>query len=103
MSPPMLEPGMRRRRRWPIWAAVVLLLLAAGAYFAYRHYVQAPGDVSHPDVEFKAPQKVKRPRAGTGLDWPFYGYTPERTRYMGDVPVHPPYRFLWRFKGRSLL
>lgn len=104
MSPSILQPGSRRRRRWPLWAALLLLLAAGAAAAAYFAFVKAPGNVSHPNVEFTSPQAPPKHRvSGAGVDWPLYGYTPERTRYMPDARLQPPFRRIWRFKANSLI
>jgi outer membrane protein assembly factor BamB len=99
VSPSILQPGRRRRRHWPILAAVVVLL-AGAAVAAYFKFVKAPGNVSHPNVEFTAPVKHKPVKLG---NWPLYGYDAQRTRYLDDPSVKPPYRKLWVFHGRDLI
>lgn len=101
-----IEPGARRRRRWPRILAALLVLgagVAAGAYFAF---VKAPGDVSNPDVEFTATQTAPKPapkRRDTGVDWPLYGYDLGRTRYLPDVKLRPPFRRVWTRPGSHLI
>jgi len=88
------------------WAAAAVVLVAGLAVAGYFVFVRAPGNVSHPDVEFTAPNTGTAPRrpASTGRDWPLYGLTPQRTRYFADASVRPPYRVVWRFGGgRSLI
>jgi outer membrane protein assembly factor BamB len=95
----IIQPGGRRPRRWPYVVAVSVVVIvgaAAAVYFIFGH---KPGNVSHPNVEFTAPTKAPQ----TGANWPLYGYTPQRTRYMADGQVSPPFRMLWRFKGSSLI
>jgi outer membrane protein assembly factor BamB len=101
----LLEPGARRPRRWFRWAAAACLLVAGLAVAGYFVFARAPGNVSHPDVEFSTPQPAPQPhrRTTTGRDWPLYGLTPQRTRYMGGVDVRPPYRIVWRLHGRGLI
>lgn len=104
MSPSILQPGSRRRRRWPKWAALALLVLVAAAVGAYFKFVKAQGNVSHPDVEFTAPQPAPKQRvSGAGVAWPLYGYTSERTRYLADTGIKPPFRRLWLFRGNNLI
>jgi outer membrane protein assembly factor BamB len=71
-----------------------------------------PGDVSHPNVEFTAPQATKpakpteqpKSAADKGFSWPFYGYDKARTRYLSLArPIHPPYRRPWHYKAGALL
>lgn len=82
----------------------MILVLAAAGVGAYLAFFRKPGNVSNPNVEFTAPTTApKRPRSSTGRDWPLYGLDKQRTRYMADVGIAPPYRVLWRFKGSSLI
>jgi outer membrane protein assembly factor BamB len=95
-----------RTRRWLVLAAVVVLALAAGA--AVFLSSSQPGDVSNPEVEFTAPRPSTVPdpprRADTGFDWPFYGYTKARTRYLPLAqPLRPPFTERWKLPGSVLL
>jgi outer membrane protein assembly factor BamB len=103
LSPSVLQPGGRRRRRWPLWLAAGLVLVAAGGVAAYLAFFRKPGNVSNPNVEFTAPTAPKRHRASTGRDWPLYGLDKQRTRYFADVSMAPPYRVLWRYRGDNLI
>jgi outer membrane protein assembly factor BamB len=108
MPPPskFISSARRRRRpRWPIAIAGVLLLGAAAAAAVYLIFFQKEGDFSDPNAQFQsqpvAPPPPK-PKPET-FKWPIYGYTPQRTR---DLPVNmgPPARKLWRFtKGHGLI
>jgi outer membrane protein assembly factor BamB len=85
-----------------IGGLAVVALLGGAATFAF---LNSPGNVSNPNVEFSAPQPAPkpRPRPDTGRDWPLYGLTPERTRAMLDVNIAPPYRTLWHRSLGSLI
>src|SRR5688500_73029 len=98
-----LSGGRRRRRRWPFVAGGALALGVA-APVGYLTAGQTPGDVSNPDVEFTAPQEPppKPKRKAAAFEWPFYGYTPARTRYL-RAPLRPPFRTAWKVSARSLL
>jgi outer membrane protein assembly factor BamB len=106
MSPSVLEPGGRRRRRWP-WILGGLVLLAAGiAVAGYFIFVKAPGDVSNPDVEFTQTETTPQPppkKRDTGYDWPLYGYDLGRTRYLPGVNLRPPLRRAWTRAGSHLI
>ena len=79
-------------------------MLAAAGAGAYFKFVKAPGNVSHPGVEFTAPQPAPKQRvSGAGVAWPLYGFTPERTRYLAGTALKPPYRRLWLFRGDNLI
>jgi outer membrane protein assembly factor BamB len=105
--------GRRRRLVW-IVPALVALLLAAGAV---KVLTGGPGDVSNPDVEFDtapptapstpAPEpttsKTKDP-FDDGFEWPVYGYTKDRARYLPlKRPLRPPFNVRWRVSGSILL
>jgi outer membrane protein assembly factor BamB len=85
---------------------VAALVAAAAALAAWLLFFRPPGNVSHAGVEFTAPKAALLPKAkpeSTGLDWPLYGYNAQRTRYMPNAHVQPPYRRTWLFRGNSLI
>jgi outer membrane protein assembly factor BamB len=97
----------RSRRRIVIWvglAAVLLLAAGAGAYA-----MLSGGDVSNPDVEFRAePTETPAPEpAKTDEDdftWPIYGRTPTRRHYLpASRSLRPPFRRRWSWNAKSLL
>jgi outer membrane protein assembly factor BamB len=93
----------RRRRRWPFVVLAVLLAGTGSAYAAYKTWVEAPGDVSNPNVEFSDEPQAERPRRRRAFTWPIYGYTPQRTRYL-PARIRPPFkRPLWKFSGGDLM
>jgi outer membrane protein assembly factor BamB len=104
--------GRRRRLVW-IVPVVAALLLAAGAV---KLLTGGPGDVSNPDVEFDtAPPTASTPKPQTtkrsakdpfadGFEWPVYGYTKSRARYLPlDRPLRPPFTLRWKVTGSILL
>ena len=101
----MLTPGGRRRRRWPWIAGAVVVLAAGAAVAAYFAFVKAPGDVSHPNVEFTAPKRAasQPKKRDTGYDWPLYGYDLGRTRYLPGVALRPPFVREWTRPGSHLI
>jgi outer membrane protein assembly factor BamB len=88
-------------------AALVLVLLAIGAIVLL---LNAPSNVSNPSVSFTTPTETTtttptppRPPPNTFV-WPFYGYNAARTRiFVGESPLHPPFRIAWRFGGNALI
>jgi outer membrane protein assembly factor BamB len=109
MSP---QPARRRRRILIGVGIAVILVVAAGAVFALTR----PGDVSNPNVEFRAeptetavPDATQPPKKGEKdpLDsfvWPVYGYTLDRRRYLpASQNLRPPYYRVWSLTGRVLL
>src|SRR3954452_16695010 len=108
-----------RFRGWPLRltiAAIVLALIGGGAFAFMRN---REGDVSNPDVEFRAetptpspspsPTPTTRPgrhrRANPADDfiWPLYRYTADRRRYFPGPSLRPPYARLWSVRARALL
>jgi outer membrane protein assembly factor BamB len=104
MSRSVLTPGGRRRRRWPLYLGGALVVIAGIAVAAYFAFIKAPGDVSHPDVEFTQPAKAPPPKKrDTGYDWPLYGYDVARTRYLPDAKLRPPFVRAWTRPGSHLI
>ena len=78
------------------------LVVIAGAVAAYV-LLNAPGNVSHPDVSFTAPKrKAPTPHVSDFL-WPWYGYNAVRTRYFPDPKLGPPFRVGWSYEDYALL
>ena len=105
---PILSEGKRRRRRWPLWLALIVLVLAGAAVAGYFLFVKEPEDVSNPQVEFTAPTEAEpepppKKTFGTGFVWPYYGYNPARTRYLPGVNLRPPFRKIWSRGGSKLI
>jgi outer membrane protein assembly factor BamB len=107
----MPSPVSRRLlRRGLVAAAVVLAALGGAAAFVLLH---APGNVSHPNVQFTQPTTTATPTAvpphqkGRRVDnfiWPWYGYDAGRTRaFDGPANLHPPLHVGWRFSDFALL
>ncbi|WP_205698419.1 PQQ-binding-like beta-propeller repeat protein [Conexibacter sp. SYSU D00693] len=104
--------GGRRRRLALAFAAVgvVAFLLGALAVVLLRD----EGNVSNPDVAFEAeppPTTTTPTRAVPGRDpwdddfeWPVYGYTKARTKYLPvGAALRPPFVETWKVTGRILL
>ncbi|HWI74222.1 MAG TPA: PQQ-binding-like beta-propeller repeat protein [Baekduia sp.] len=105
--------GRRRRLVW-IVPALVALLLAAGAV---KVLSGGPGDVSNPDVAFDTapPATPTTPQPKTtesttedpfddGFQWPIYGYTKNRGRYLPLTrALRPPFNVRWKLTGSILL
>ncbi|HLH66281.1 MAG TPA: PQQ-binding-like beta-propeller repeat protein [Solirubrobacteraceae bacterium] len=99
-------------RRWlrrVIGAAALLLVVAAGGVaFVLAH---APGNVSHPNVQFTAPTTPSTPiaapsrrRAIDNFQWPWYGFNSGRTRFFAaPADLAPPLRVGWTFTDGALL
>jgi outer membrane protein assembly factor BamB len=102
MSPD--RPRWFRRKLFVGIAVTVFVFVGAAAVFALTHQ---PGDISHPDVEFRAeptgtPVPDQSPSKAKGGDplakfvWPDYGYTKDRRRYMpASFQIRPPFKRLW--------
>jgi outer membrane protein assembly factor BamB len=97
----------RSRRRIVIWAGLALALLLAAGAGAY--VLLSDGDVSNPDVEFRAePTETPAPepatKGGDDFRWPQYGYTPTRRHYLpASQSLRPPFRRRWSWNANSLL
>jgi outer membrane protein assembly factor BamB len=106
----MPSPVPRRLlRRGLVAAAVLLVALGAVVGFVLAH---APGNVSHPNVEFTPPTVTQPPppapkprrRVAVSFQWPWYGFDSGRTRVFAGTPqLHPPLRVGWRYNDGGLL
>ena len=107
-----LVPGMRLRPgrwRWLALAAVAVVLLAGGG--ALLLLSNQPGNVSNPNVEFHAtpppatlPAPAPKNEGRGAFDWPVYGYSRARTRYLPLAqPLRPPFAPRWKLGGSVLL
>jgi outer membrane protein assembly factor BamB len=106
-------PRLRGRKRWVALGGAACVL-AAGAAAAVVLTSQ-PGNVSHPNVEFtdtqpSTPTTTQREPASAehimddGFQWPEYGYTKQRTRYLPlNVPLRPPFSTEWSVTGSVLI
>ena len=77
-------------------AGAILLLVVLLGYSAFKR----PSDVTNEDASFSQEDVEEILNLG---NWPTYGLTDERTRYLPAEGVEPPFQVKWRFKGRSLL
>ncbi len=110
----MSADAPRKRRRWLLLALGLVLVLGgvAGGWLLFGQ----PGNVSNPDVEFRAdetpePSEAPIPEEQTtkrelvdDFTWPVYGYTNARRRSL-DVPnrLRPPFKLVWWYAGKVLL
>jgi outer membrane protein assembly factor BamB len=92
----------KEHRRETIAAGVAILLLAIGGAVLAYELLKRPADVHNTDVPFVEPKKPPKPKAKT-VNWPMFGLNRARTRYLPAKGVRPPFRKLWRYKGRPLL
>jgi outer membrane protein assembly factor BamB len=85
--------------------AGLLVLLAAAALVAYLYERRRTGSIYHPHAPFAAEATPSLPKSGSArFAWPFYGYTPDHTRFFpAPARLHPPFRPLWVHNERALL
>jgi outer membrane protein assembly factor BamB len=101
-------PSRRLVKRGLIALAAVLVI--AGVVVAYV-LSRAPGNVSHPDLQFTqptttaAPPKPHRKKLVDNFQWPWYGLNGGRTRFFAasGAKLHPPLHVGWRFNDGALL
>ncbi|MGI8715073.1 MAG: PQQ-binding-like beta-propeller repeat protein [Solirubrobacteraceae bacterium] len=104
----MPSPVPRRwLRRGLVAAAVVLVALGVAAAVVLLH---KPGNVSHPNLQFTRPSTTTPAapkhtrRVVDNFSWPWYGFTPGRTRFFAaPANLRPPLRVGWRLNDRALL
>ncbi len=90
---------------------MAVLLLALGGTVAVV-LLHAPGNVSHPNVEFTAPTSTadarpppaRKPAVVDSSLWPLYGYDDARTRnFPGGAGLEPPLHVGWSYNDGGLL
>ena len=96
-------------RRGLIAAAVVLVVAGAVVAFVLMH---APGNVSHPNLEFTAPTTTTAPATPPRQEhklvdnfvWPWYGFDGGRTRFFAAPnKIGPPLHVGWSLNDGTLL
>jgi outer membrane protein assembly factor BamB len=95
-------------RRGLVVLAVLLLVGGGGTAFVLLH---APGNVSHPKVEFTTPATAQPSKPATkpkvvvdDFLWPRYGFDAGRTRVLPNSrDLDPPFRRGWTYRGSALL
>jgi outer membrane protein assembly factor BamB len=97
----MPSPNSRRRLRRGLVAVAVLAAVAGGAVALVL--LNAPGNVSHPNVSFTAtPAKRPKPQPVDNFAWPVYGYDLARTRdFPAAISAH--FRIGWTFEDYVLV
>jgi outer membrane protein assembly factor BamB len=87
-------------RRWAgIVAAVVLALFLLAMLLAYKG-LKRPGDVVDENAPFAASEPAQ---TGKIVDWPTYGYDEEKTRYLPEKGIRPPFRQIWSYETGGVL
>jgi outer membrane protein assembly factor BamB len=98
-------------KSWTVRRRVITVLVAAVAVgglgvLAYE-LLKRPPDVVNENVDFASKEqpkpKQKRPK-DTTFDWPTYGFNDQRTRYVPNDKVKPPFdQSDWSFQAGKLL
>jgi outer membrane protein assembly factor BamB len=96
-----LPPLDRHENRWPAIALLAAAIVFSAALVGYE-LLKRPADVHNPDAIFK-PQKPKKVKKATTVNWPIFGYDRARTRYLPVKGIKPPFDKLWRFTDGPLL
>lgn len=90
---------------------MTVLLLALGGTVAFI-LLHAPGNVSHPNLEFtrptttavRPPTPPRRKVTVNDFAWPWYGYDASRTRFFpGATKLDPPLHKGWSYNDFGLL
>jgi outer membrane protein assembly factor BamB len=105
----MPSPGSRRWLRRGL-VAVTVLLFALGGTVAFI-LLHAPGNVSHPNLQFTRPTtttapptRPKRRVVVSDFEWPWYGFDAARTRFFpGAGKLDPPLHKGWSYNDFGLL
>jgi outer membrane protein assembly factor BamB len=83
---------------------VIVVALALAGYF-YEH--NRTGSIYHPHARFVSeatPTPLPAKKVEKPIAWPFYGYTPEHTRFFpAAATLHPPFKQLWVNNAHTLL
>jgi outer membrane protein assembly factor BamB len=97
-----LFPRSRRTRAILAGSLVLVAALALGAYLYERHRT---GSIYHPHARFvPEPTPKLPPREVDDFAWPFYGYTPDHTRFFpAPAALHPPFKRVWVNNAHTLL
>jgi outer membrane protein assembly factor BamB len=98
----MPSPGSRRALWRGLVGAAVVLAVVVGGPAAYV-LLNAPGNVSHPNVSFTASTAQKRPTTQpNNFQWPVYGYDLARTRSF-PAAIAPHFRTGWKYEDYVLV
>ena len=96
---------MRRRWKLLLAAAVLIVLLGAGAIVGlilYRNHLSRSIQGSS-TVEFVPTEAPKAPHIRGAIEWPNFGNGPEETHVGPSVAMKPPFHRDWVAGGASLL
>lgn len=95
-------PSRRSRRRQRQRLAAVAALLAAAGGAAAFVLLNAPGNVSHPGVDFTPTSPKRTAQKPNNFEWPVYGFDLARTRDF-TAAIRPHFRIGWRFQDDVLV
>lgn len=97
---PVRKPtAVRFGHRGRIVAAGAVAILVIAAILGYNHF-KRPGDVLNAGASFD-PVEAKPTRGAT--DWPTYGLSNSKTRYLPRTGLRPPLKSRWEFVSGALM
>ncbi len=83
-------------------AIALLVTVVAGAYALLKR----PDDVSNPDAAFSREEgagKEHRPKPQKTVNWTRFGYDVGRSKFLDTPRIRPPFRKVWKWKGKELI
>jgi outer membrane protein assembly factor BamB len=102
-----LKRLLPRSKRIRVIVGALVIAIAAIAIAGYLYERNRTGSIYHPHARF-VPEATPKPAPAKKVEkpiaWPFYGYTPEHTRFFPAAStLHPPFKQLWVNNAHTLL
>ena len=99
------EPGppwWQQPKKMAVILTVGVVLLGGGLAIAYDR-LKRPGDISNESVPFVKTEPPKAKAKAQTIDWPTFRYNRQRTGYLADQDIKPPFERVWRYGDQPLL